>query len=220
MRRFLIIFAFAIAAFAACQPEAYTGPLDSPVGNWTGVRSEYFFNGEKVADIDSCETVGIAFYKQGLCCIENVKGTFPYRYDNDTRYLQIDSSLWEVSVLTGAEMVMTYLYTLYPTLPEVASEPVNAEQPEDPENPEEPEAPTEPEVPEVKPDANGVILPAEYNGFEINANKNGYYYINDSEEIVYCNFKGWRDQDKNLIIDFWFDRHTDYFIPLVVPAKK
>ena len=217
MRKLLIIFAFAIAAFAACQPEAYTGPLDSPVGNWTGVRSEYFFNGEKVADIDSCETVGIAFYKQGLCCIENVKGTFPYKYDNDTRYLQIDSSLWEVSVLTGAEMVMTYLYTLYPPIPGVPSEPETLEYSEEGETPEEP---AEPEVPEVKPDANGVILPAEYNGFEINANKNGYYYINDAEEIIYCYFKGWRDQDKNLIIDFWYDRHTDYFIPLVVPAKK
>ena len=52
MRRLLIIYAFAIAAFAACQPEAYTGPLDSPVGNWTGVRSEYFFNGEEVAAVD------------------------------------------------------------------------------------------------------------------------------------------------------------------------
>lgn len=205
MRRLLIIFAFAVTAFAACQPEAYTGPLDSPVGNWTGVRSEYFFNGEKVADIDSCETVGIAFYKQGLCCIENVKGAFPFTYDNDTRYLQIDSTLWEVSVLTGAEMVMTYLYTLYPA---------------EPEEPETPEEPTEPEVPEVKPDANGVILPAEYNGFEINANKNGYYYINEAGERIYCHFKGWLDQDKNLNIEFWYDRHTDYFIPLVVQPKK
>ena len=185
MRRLLIIYAFAIAAFAACQPEAYTGPLDSPVGNWTGVRSEYFFNGEKVADIDSCETVGIAFYKQGLCCIENVKGTFPYKYDNDTRYLQIDSSLWEVSVLTGAEMVMTYLYTLYPPIPGVPSEPETLEDSEEGETPEEP---AEPEIPEVKPDANGVILPAEYKDYEINANKNGYYYINDSEETVYCHF--------------------------------
>ena len=233
MRRLLIIFAFAIAAFAACQPEAYTGPLDSPVGNWTGVRSEYFFNGEKVADIDSCETVGIAFYKQGLCCIENVKGAFPYTYDNETGYLQIDMSLWEVSVLTGAEMVMTYLYTAYPSdslpvapaseepeTPADPEEPTEPEHPEEPVEPENPEEPVEPEVPEVLPDANGVILPAEYKGFKINANKNGYYYINDAGETVYCNFKGWLDQDKNLIIDFWYDRHTDYFIPLVVPAKK
>ena len=205
----------ALAAFAACQPEAYTGPLDYPEGNWDGIRSEYFFNGEKVADVDSCETLGISFYKQGLCCFEGVKGAFPFKYDDQTRYLQIDSSLWEVSVLTGAELVMTYLYTLYPSEPEtleVASEEV--------EEPTDPEEPVEPEVPEVKPDKNGVILPAEYNGCEINADKNGYFYINEESEKVYCKFKGWTDQDKTLIIDFWYDRHTDYFIPLVVETKK
>ena len=205
----------ALAAFAACQPEAYTGPLDYPEGNWDGIRSEYFFNGEKVADVDSCETLGVSFYKQGLCCFEGVKGAFPFKYDDQTRYLQIDSSLWEVSVLTGAELVMTYLYTLYPSEPEtleVASEEV--------EEPTDPEDPVEPEVPEVKPDKNGVILPAEYNGCEINADKNGYFYINEASEKVYCKFKGWTDQDKTLIIDFWYDRHTDYFIPLVVETKK
>ena len=205
----------ALAAFAACQPEAYTGPLDYPDGSWEGIRSEYFFNGEKVADVDSCETLGVSFYKQGLCCFEGVKGAFPYTYDNETKYLQIDSTLWEVSVLTGAELVMTYLYTLYPSepeTPEVASE--EGEEPTDP------EGPVEPEVPEVKPDENGVILPAEYKGYEINANKHGYFYINESAEKVYCKFKGWTDQDKTLIIDFWYDRHTDYFIPLVVETKK
>ena len=220
----------ALAAFAACQPEAYTGPLDYPEGSWDGIRSEYFFNGEKVADVDSCETLGVSFYKQGLCCFEGVKGAFPFKYDDQTRYLQIDSSLWEVSVLTGAELVMTYLYTLYPSEPEtpdVASEdgeePVDPSGPVDPEEPSEPtdpEEPVEPEVPEVKPDKNGVILPAEYKGCEINADKNGYFYINESAEKVYCKFKGWTDQDKTLIIDFWYDRHTDYFIPLVVETKK
>ena len=233
MRRLTSICAAVIAAlatFAACQPEAYTGPLDYPEGNWDGIRSEYFFNGEKVADVDSCETLGVSFYKQGLCCFEGVKGAFPFKYDDQTRYLQIDSSLWEVSVLTGAELVMTYLYTLYPSepeTPEVASEegeepvepsePLDPSEPTDPENPEEP---VEPEVPEVKPDKNGVILPAEYNGCEINADKNGYFYINEASEKVYCKFKGWTDQDKTLIIDFWYDRHTDYFIPLVVKTKK
>lgn len=214
---------FAITVLMACQPEAYTGPLDSPAGNWEGVRSEYFFNGEKVADVDSCETLGISFYKQGLCCIEGVKGAFPFTYDNDTRYLQIDSTLWEVSVMTGTELVMTYLYTLYPSEPETPVEPeeqTETTDPEEPTEPETPEEPTEPEVPEVKPDKNGVILPAEYNGCEINADKNGYFYINESAEKVYCKFKGWTDQDKNLIIDFWFDRHTDYFVPLVVETKK
>ena len=239
MRRLTSIFAAviaALAAFAACQPEAYTGPLDYPEGNWDGIRSEYFFNGEKVADVDSCETLGVSFYKQGLCCFEGVKGAFPFKYDDQTRYLQIDSTLWEVSVLTGAELVMTYLYTLYPSEPEEPetpenpevvseegeepvepSEPVDPSEPTDPENPEEP---VEPEVPEVKPDKNGVILPAEYNGCEINADKNGYFYINEASEKVYCKFKGWTDQDKTLIIDFWYDRHTDYFIPLVVETKK
>ena len=218
MRRLTSIFAAviaALAAFAACQPEAYTGPLDYPEGNWEGVRSEYFFNGEKVADVDSCETLGVSFYKQGLCCFEGVKGAFPFKYDDLTRYLQIDSSLWEVSVLTGAELVMTYLYTLYPSEPEtleVASEEV--------EEPTDPEDPVEPEVPEVKPDKNGVVLPAEYNGCEINADKNGYFYINEASEKVYCKFKGWTDENKTLIIDFWYDRHTDHFIPLVVETKK
>jgi hypothetical protein len=220
----------ALAAFAACQPEAYTGPLDYPEGSWDGIRSEYFFNGEKVADVDSCETLGVSFYKQGLCCFEGVKGAFPFKYDDQTRYLQIDSTLWEVSVLTGAELVMTYLYTLYPSEPETPeiaseegeepvepSEPVDPSEPTDPDNPEEP---VEPDVPEVKPDKNGVILPAEYNGCEINADKNGYFYINEAAEKIYCKFKGWTDQDKTLIIDFWYDRHTDYFIPLVVETNK
>ena len=223
----------ALAAFAACQPEAYTGTLDYPEGNWDGIRSEYFFNGEKVADIDSCETLGVSFYKQGLCCFEGVKGAFPFKYDDQTRYLQIDSTLWEVSVLTGAELVMTYLYTLYPSEPEEPETPESPEvvseegedivepsEPVDPSEPTDPEEPVEPEVPEVKPDKNGVILPAEYNGCEINADKNGYFYINEASEKVYCKFKGWTDQDKTLIIDFWYDRHTDYFIPLVVETKK
>ena len=217
----------ALAAFAACQPEAYTGPLDYPEGSWDGIRSEYFFNGEKVADVDSCETLGVSFYKQGLCCFEGVKGAFPFKYDDQTRYLQIDSTLWEVSVLTGAELVMTYLYTLYPSEPE---EPETPESPEvvseegedivEPSEPTDPEEPVKPEVPEVKPDKNGVILPAEYNGCEISADKNGYFYINESAEKVYCKFKGWTDENKTLIIDFWYDRHTDYFIPLVVETKK
>lgn len=223
----------ALAAFAACQPEAYTGPLDYPEGNWDGIRSEYFFNGEKVADVDSCETLGVSFYKQGLCCFEGVKGAFPFKYDDQTRYLQIDSTLWEVSVLTGAELVMTYLYTLYPSEPEEPETPESPEvvseegedivepsEPVDPSEPTDPEEPVKPEVPEVKPDKNGVILPAEYNGCEINADKNGYFYINEAAEKVYCKFKGWTDEDKTLIIDFWYDRHTDYFIPLVVETKK
>lgn len=196
----ILIYIACLAGFLAvsCKPDAYTGPLDSPVGNWEGIRSQYLFNGEQVADIDSCETTAISFYKQGLCCIEGVKGAFAYTYDQETGYLQIDNSLWQVLTLTGAEVVMQYLYTAYP--PE--------------------ETPEEPEVPEVKPDANGVILPAEYNGFTITSNTNGYFYKNEADETVYCKFKGWKNETDSLIIDFWYDSHIDHFIPLVVTAAK
>ncbi len=212
----IIIYIACLAGFLAvsCKPDAYTGPLDSPVGNWEGVRSQYLFNGEQVADIDSCETTAISFYKQGLCCIEGKKGAFPYIYDQETGHLQIDNTLWQVLTLTGAEVVMQYLYTAYPPeeTPEVA--------PASEETPETPDTPEEPEVPEVKPDANGVILPAEYNGFTIESNTNGYFYKNEADETVYCNFKGWKDESGTLIIDFWYDSHIDHFIPLFVPTTK
>lgn len=212
----IIIYIVCLAGFLAvsCKPDAYTGPLDSPVGNWEGIRSQYLFNGEQVADIDSCETTAISFYKQGLCCIEGKKGAFPYIYDQETGHLQIDNSLWQVLTLTGAEVVMQYLYTAYPPeeTPEVA--------PASEETPETPDTPEEPEVPEVKPDANGVILPAEYNGFTITSNTNGYFYKNEADETVYCNFKGWKNEADSLIIDFWYDSHIDHFIPLVIPTTK
>lgn len=212
----IIIYIVCLAGFLAvsCKPDAYTGPLDSPVGNWEGIRSQYLFNGEQVADIDSCETTAISFYKQGLCCIEGKKGAFPYIYDQETGHLQIDNTLWQVLTLTGAEVVMQYLYTAYPPeeTPEVA--------PASEETPETPDTPEEPEVPEVKPDANGVILPAEYNGFTISSNTNGYFYKNEADETVYCNFKGWKNEADSLIIDFWYDSHIDHFIPLVIPTTK
>lgn len=230
----IIIYIVCLAGFLAvsCKPDAYTGPLDSPVGNWEGVRSQYLFNGEQVADIDSCETTAISFYKQGLCCIEGKKGAFPYIYDQETGHLQIDNSLWQVLTLTGAEVVMQYLYTAYPPeeTPEVAPASENPQDgsettPDDSgdgteETPETPDTPEEPEVPEVKPDANGVILPAEYNGFTIESNTNGYFYKNEADETVYCNFKGWKNEADSLIIDFWYDSHIDHFIPLVVTTTK
>ena len=216
----ILIYIVCLAGFLAvsCKPDAYTGPLDSPVGNWEGIRSQYLFNGEQVADIDSCETTAISFYKQGLCCIEGVKGAFAYTYDQETGYLQIDNSLWQVLTLTGAEVVMQYLYTAYP--PEETPEETPEVSPAAEETPETPETPEEPEVPEVKPDANGVILPAEYNGFTITSNTNGYFYKNEADETVYCKFKGWKNETDSLIIDFWYDSHIDHFIPLVVTAAK
>ena len=240
MKRLLYI-AFAFIAFS-CQPEPYSGPLDSPVGNWSGYKGEYFFNGEMVAELDSCEFKGISFYKQGYCCIEGVKGAFPYVYNESNGDLQIDSTLWHVPTLTGAEMIMEFVDRIYPPEPEPVPEPENpedgaGESPEgsegseggetpedgevtDPEVPEEPVTPEEPAVPEIKPDKNGVILPAEYKGFTIEANKNGYFYMNASGEKVYCNFKGWKNEADSLIIDFWFDSSTNYLAPLKVEVIK
>lgn len=235
-RIYIIILAFIAMLVISCEPEQYTGPLDSPVGNWEGISSEYYFNGEKVAALDSCETTVISFYKQGLCCMEGVKGAFPFIYDNAESLLQIDSTLWAVDKLTGAEMVLSYLYRILPaaksasdgiTDTEQPEEPADPEQPadpsvdpENPETPEEPEIPEQPEEPVVKPDANGFILPIEYKGMSINADRHGYYYINDVETTVYCNFKGWKNEDKTWTVDFWYDTHTDYFIPLVVEVTK
>lgn len=220
----IIIYIVCLAGFLAvsCKPDAYTGPLDSPVGNWEGIRSQYLFNGEQVADIDSCETTAISFYKQGLCCIEGKKGAFPYIYDQETGHLQIDNSLWQVLTLTGAEVVMQYLYTAYPPeeTPEVAPAAENPQDGSGDGTEETPEQPAEPEAPEVKPDANGVILPAEYNGFTIESNTNGYFYKNEADETIYCDFKGWKNEADSLIIDFWYDSHIDHFIPLVIQTTK
>ena len=92
--------------------------------------------------------------------------------------------------------------------------------PEQPEEPEKPEEPEEPAEPEVKPDKNGVILPAEYKGFTIEANKNGYFYMNAAGKKVYCGFKGWKNEADSLIIDFWYDSSTNYFVPMVVEVTK
>lgn len=240
MKRIIYI-AFAFIAIA-CQPDPYLGPLDSPVGNWDGYKGEYFFNGEKVAELDSCEFKGISFYKQGYCCMEGVKGAFPFVYNESNGDLQIDSTLWHVPTLTGAEMIMEFVDRIYPPEPEPVPEPENLEEgageslegsegseggetPEDgevtdPEVPDEPVTPEEPVVPEVKPDKNGVILPAEYKGFTIEANKNGYFYMNASGKKVYCEFKGWKNEADSLIIDFWFDSSTNYLAPLKVEAAK
>lgn len=274
MKRLIYIIAFAFLAFS-CKPAPYLGPLDSPVGNWEGYRGEYFFNGEKVAELDSCEFKGISFYKQGYCCMEGVKGAFPFIYNESNGDLQIDSTLWSVPTLTGEGMVMKFVDRIYPPEPEPGPEPENPEgenpeggdpeggnseggnseggdegspeetpeneepghgtgadpetDPEQPEEPVEPEQPVEPEEPvepeqpvepEIKPDKNGVILPAEYKGFTIEANKNGYFYMNAAGKKVYCGFKGWKNEADSLIIDFWYDSSTNYLIPLVVEITK
>lgn len=200
MKRFAFIFIALL--IAACKPEAYLGPLDSPVGNWDGYKGEYYFNGEMVAELDSCVFQAISFYKQGYCCIEGVKGAFPFIYDSASGDLQIDSTLWNVPSLTGAEMILKFIDRIYPAEIEKCSEDEGQEDPK------------------VTPDENGVILPAEYRGFTIEADKNGYYYTNASGKAIYCSFMGSKDASGTLVIDFWYDTHTNYFIPLVVNTEK
>ena len=89
-----ILFIIALGLLAACKPEAYVGPLDSPEGNWEGIGCDYYFNGELVGDADSSFYSAMTFYKEGLCCIEGVKGAFPYEYDPQTHILQVDSTYW------------------------------------------------------------------------------------------------------------------------------
>lgn len=194
--RKLLLSILAAAAMTACKPEAYTGPLDSPVGNWDGVHTEYFFDSEMVAEAEGCQYSAISFYKDGLCCIEGVKGAFPYTYDPALGQLTVDKTVWSVNTLTGAEMVLEYIETLYP----------------------DPVAPDS--QPDSQPDSNGVVLPVEYKGKTINADSNGYYYEAGNTDRVYCFFYGAKDETGTLIIDFWYDSHADYFIPLVVEVKK
>ena len=192
MKKILFILMLGIAAIS-CKPTPYLGPLDSPVGNWEGVKGQYRFNGEMVAELDSCVFSAISFYRQGYCCIEGMNGAFPFIYDNESGDLQIDSTLWSVKTLTGAEMVMDFVDRIYPEAPVT-----------DPEE--------DTQEGQSAPDKNGVILPAEYKGFTIEADRNGYFYINDSGKTVYCNFKGTKNDADSLIIDFWYDTHTNHFV--------
>ena len=54
MKKILYI-ALSVALFFACKPEAYNGPLDTPVGNWQQAGCDYYFNGENVGDADSSD---------------------------------------------------------------------------------------------------------------------------------------------------------------------
>ena len=221
--------------FFACKPEAYVGPLDSPIGNWQGIECDYYFNGELVGDADSTYYSAMTFYKEGLVCIEGVKGAFPFSYDPQAHILQIDSLSWAVVNLHSEDMTLKYLGRVYPTPPsadEVKSEetegsedggsddePGEGEEPGESEDPEEGEDPEEDQGP--KPDKNGIILPANYKGFTIEADSNDYYYINSNGIKTYCTPVGHLNAEGILDIALWYDTRTDYYGPLVVvPVTK
>ena len=224
MKKILYMIALGMLLFA-CKPEAYVGPLDSPVGNWQGTGCDYYFNEELVGDADSSYYSAMTFYKEGLVCIEGVKGAFPFSYDPQTHILQIDSLSWAVLNLHSDDITLKYLGRIYPTPP--SSEEVKSDDssPDEGENPEEGEEPGEGEVPEEdqgpKPDKNGIILPVNYQGFTIEADSNDYYYINSSGIKIYCTPVGQLNAEGLMDIALWYDTRTDYYGPLVaVPVTK
>lgn len=214
MMKRIIFIAILIIAAMSCKPDAYVGPLDSPTGNWAGIGCDYYFNDELVGDADSSYYSAMTFYKDGLCCIEGVKGAFPYKYDPQTHILQIDSLSWAVINLHTEDMTLKYLGRIYPTPPsseeEVRSDDSENEEPED--GTEEDQGP--------KPDKNGIILPVDYKGFTISADSNDYYYINAAGSKIYCTPVGQKDSDGLMQIALWYDTRTDYYGPLVVEVEK
>ena len=206
-----------LAALAfACKPAAYVGPLDSPIGNWQEAGCDFYFNGTNVGDADSSYYSAMTFYKDGLCCIEGVKGAFPYDYNSQTHILQIDSLYWAVVNLHSEDMTLKYLGRIYPTPP--SADEVKSEGTGDAED-----GGSEGEVPEEdlgpKPDKNGIILPVEYRGVTISADENDYYYIDATGNKIYCTPVGQIDSNGRMEIALWYDTRTDYYGPLVVIPK-
>lgn len=213
MKKILYMIALGMLFFA-CKPEAYVGPLDSPVGNWQGVGCDYYFNGELVGDADSSYYSAMTFYKEGLVCIEGVNGAFPFSYDPQTHILQIDSLSWAVLNLHSEDMTLKYLGRIYPTPP--SSEEVKSDGTEDDGS----DGSDEEEDLGPEPDKNGVILPADYQGFTIEADSNDYYYVNSNGIKTYCTPVGQLNAEGILEIALWYDTRTDYYGPLVVIEEK
>ena len=110
MKRLLIT--TAILAFVGCGPKEYLGPLDSPLGNWEGKDSKYYFAGEYVYEDQKCTYSAISFYQDSLCCIEGVKGAFKWTYDEST--LVVDSTSWNVVDLSGQMMALDFIGRILP----------------------------------------------------------------------------------------------------------
>lgn len=207
MRKTLYV-ALLASMLISCKPAEYVGPLDSPIGNWAGTGCEYFFNGELVAEADSSYYSAITFYKEGLCCIEGIKGAFPYEYDPQEKILQIDSLIWSVKNLHSEDLTLKYLGRIYPDGPMPESEDEETDEDES----------TEDQGP--VPDKNGIILPVEYRGFTISADENDYFYIDRSGNTIYCTPVGSRNAEGLMEIALWYDTRTDRFGPLVVEVEK
>lgn len=194
MKKYLIILGF--IALASCKPEVYLGPLDSPLGNWKGQASEYYFAGENVYASDGCAYSAISFYKDSLCCIEGVKGVFRWTYSGDS--LVVDSTIWKAVDLTGATMVLEHIGVIEKTIadtPAVTADTDDGSQPEitDP-------IPTDP-------------LPVEYKGKTIERDGESYWYADSSGEHVRCWPVESFAEDGTVTVICWWDTRTDTYKP-------
>lgn len=180
----------------SCKPDIYKGPLDNPYGNWLGVHTDYFFNSETVAQTDACGYSVISFYRQGLCCIEGHKGALPFSYDHESSSLEVGQDRWTVTTLTGAEMVLEFIGTVIPE-----------------QEPDDNGGETGTEENEDGLDRNGIKLPAEFKGMTITSDGTAYFYTDKNGKQVRCYFVGTKDENGTTKVDFWFDTHTDRFVP-------
>lgn len=192
----LVLASGVFAIINSCKPDIYKGPLDNPYGNWLGVHTDYFFNSETVAQTDACGYSVISFYRQGLCCIEGHKGALPFSYDHESSSLEVGQDRWTVTTLTGAEMVLEFIGTVIPE-----------------QEPDDNGGETGTEENEDGLDGNGIKLPAEFKGMTITSDGTAYFYTDKNGKQVRCYFVGTKDENGTTEVDFWFDTHTDRFVP-------
>lgn len=180
MKKHIIIFS-AVLMVLACKPEVYTGVLDSPVGNWKHSWCEFYFNGEIVADLDTCEYSAISFYDNELCCIEGRKGAFNYKYSSDS--LTIDSTtVWKVEELLGQKMVLKHLSDIKPIKYDTIKEL------------------------QVPLEYRGLSIDKYRNGYYYLKTDE-----NQAMDTIQCRPVSHTDEDGNLVIDFWFDSRCDTY---------
>lgn len=195
-----MIFFAALILAAACGPKTYLGELDSPVGNWKSSESIYYFNGEIVFQNNECEYSAISFYKDSLCCIEGVKGTFGYYVSADS--LVVDSVAWHIEEMTGRFLKLQYLEDFRMKDGPAADSPASESSDEEPAG----DSETTYE--------GSVKLPAEYKGMTIISDgAGGYVYSKTAGVQIPCRYFGHTEEDGSLVIDCWFDSRHDTYKP-------
>ena len=203
MKRLLILL---ILAVAACKPEVYLGELDSPLGNWKSVDSRYYFNGENVFEDSLCLYTAISFFKDSLCCIQGVKGTFRWTYDSGK--MIVDSTEWMVVELTGKQMALDYLGRIArpliePSVPEEQTDDGTGEgTDEGTEEGTDGDSTTEETLPAI-----------EYRGRTIETDGSSYWYLSDSGQKTPCYPKEKKEEDGSVSVICWWDTRSDFYKP-------